>query len=124
VESAVPRFATRPDIVIQRGTKPLIILDTKWKRLRKSGDDGKQGVSQADVYQMMAYGQIYDVDRLILVYPHNQELDSIGVQSTHLIARTSNRHLTVATIDLSRFEGVGEQLVDLCDRSLACSSPS
>jgi hypothetical protein len=32
-------------------------------------DDPKQGVSQADVYQMMAYAQRYLAPRLTLLYP-------------------------------------------------------
>ncbi|MFD0386891.1 McrC family protein [Tistrella bauzanensis] len=31
--------------------------------------DRKSGVSQADVYQMMAYARLYKCDRLMLLYP-------------------------------------------------------
>src|SRR3546814_8430297 len=37
-------------------------------------DDPKQGVSQADVYQMMAYAQLYHAPRLTLLYPHHSGL--------------------------------------------------
>lgn len=36
------------------------VVDTKWKRISNRIDDLKHGVSQADVYQMMAYGQLMD----------------------------------------------------------------
>ena len=55
-------FSTRPDILVRRGGKVEIILDTKWKNLTN-------GVSQADVYQMMAYARIYRSPRLVLLYP-------------------------------------------------------
>jgi 5-methylcytosine-specific restriction enzyme subunit McrC len=55
-------FATRPDIMVRSGDDVKIIIDTKWKNLSK-------GVSQADVYQMMAYARLYRCPRLILLYP-------------------------------------------------------
>lgn len=54
--------STRPDILIRRGDEALAIIDTKWKDLGK-------GVSQPDVYQMMAYARLYRCPRLILLYP-------------------------------------------------------
>jgi len=55
-------FSTRPDILVRRGDDVEIILDNKWKNLTN-------GVSQADVYQMMAYARLYRAPRLILLYP-------------------------------------------------------
>jgi 5-methylcytosine-specific restriction enzyme subunit McrC len=45
------------------------IIDTKWKRLSPDPLDRKHGVSQADVYQMMAYARVYGCERLMLLYP-------------------------------------------------------
>ena len=59
-------FQTRPDILVKRDREVVQIIDTKWKRIAARIDDPKQGVSQADVYQMMAYGQLYDCGRLTL----------------------------------------------------------
>lgn len=53
---------TRPDILIKRSGRVVMILDTKWKH-------PGQGVSHADIYQMMAYARLYACDRLILLYP-------------------------------------------------------
>jgi 5-methylcytosine-specific restriction enzyme subunit McrC len=118
LRSGTPRFMTKPDIVVHDRAKPKIIIDTKWKRLKASIEDRKLGVSQADVYQMIAYGQVYDVHRLLLLYPHHRELGATGIQSTHLIVGTSHSHLSVATVDLSRFEAVAEQLAVLCGGNL------
>ncbi len=59
IDSSTKRFMTKPDILVKRGASVELIIDTKWKRLSARIDDPKQGVSQADVYQMMAYGRIY-----------------------------------------------------------------
>lgn len=69
-------FQTRPDILIRRGGRVIHVIDTKWKRISARIDDPKQGVSQADVYQMMAYAQLYDAPRLTLLYPHHPGLGS------------------------------------------------
>lgn len=67
-------FQTRPDILIKRGDQVAHVIDTKWKRISARIDDPKQGVSQADVYQMMAYAQLYKAPRLTLLYPHHTGL--------------------------------------------------
>lgn len=75
-ESGRTLFQTRPDILIRQGGKVVHVIDTKWKRISARTDDPKQGVSQADVYQMMAYSQLYDAPRLTLLYPHHPGLGS------------------------------------------------
>ncbi|WP_072384413.1 McrC family protein [Novosphingobium sp. NDB2Meth1] len=62
-------FATFPDIQLKRGREVLAIIDTKWKRLATNPLDAKRGVSQSDVYQMMAYARLYHCERLMLLYP-------------------------------------------------------
>jgi len=53
-------FTLKPDILIYRDDKPIMIADTKWKVLNdeENEETAKLGVSQPDVYQMMAYTQI------------------------------------------------------------------
>jgi 5-methylcytosine-specific restriction enzyme subunit McrC len=95
------RFMTKPDIIIRRGAERVMIIDTKWKRLAPSIDDPKQGVSQSDVYQMMAYGRIYQCTDLMLLYPHHDDLKSLaGIQSQHSVVGSEDT-LVAATLDLS-----------------------
>ena len=61
-------FQTRPDILLRRNGKIIAIIDTKWKAISEPFE-GKGGVSQADVYQLMAYARIYECDHLMLLYP-------------------------------------------------------
>ena len=108
-------FQTKPDILIKEGERVVHVLDTKWKRLTPQDLDPKQGVSQTDVYQMMAYGQLYECDALTLLYPHHRGLNgAAGVTSTFLIPN-SFKQLSAATIDISRGVGVKEAL-----RQIAC----
>lgn len=61
-------FQTKPDIILRRGNRVLTIVDTKWKTLAEPFE-GKGGVSQGDVYQLMAYARLYRCDDLLLLYP-------------------------------------------------------
>jgi len=103
-------FQTRPDILVKRGDEIVQIIDTKWKRIANRIDDPKQGVSQSDVYQMMAYGQIYKCERLTLLYPHHAAVNrDEGVHLAHRVTG-GNHWLDTATIDISRGQGIGERL--------------
>lgn len=74
LEDARAVFQTRPDILIWHGGQVIHVIDTKWKRISPRIDDPKQGVSQGDVYQMMAYAHLYKAPRLTLLYPHHEGL--------------------------------------------------
>ncbi len=64
------RFKLKPDIVINEGKT---IADTKWKIL--SENKAHQGVSQADMYQLYAYGTKYEnCKNLFLIYPKDKFL--------------------------------------------------
>ena len=63
------KFQLKPDFVI-RHEEEAIIADTKWKIL--SEEKSHQGVSQADMYQLYAYGNKYRAPRckeMFLIYP-------------------------------------------------------
>jgi 5-methylcytosine-specific restriction enzyme subunit McrC len=62
-------FQTRPDILLKRGGEVVAVIDTKWKALAANPLDRMKGVTQGDVYQMMAYARLYRCERLMLLYP-------------------------------------------------------
>lgn len=66
-------FRLRPDFVVSKKNQPIAILDAKWKLLdsTKRNRREKYGLSQADFYQLFAYGQKYLANGgdLFLVYP-------------------------------------------------------
>jgi 5-methylcytosine-specific restriction enzyme subunit McrC len=103
-------FQTRPDILLKRGNQVVQVIDTKWKRVVDLIDDRKRGVSQGDVYQMIAYGQLYNCDRLTLLYPHHLGLKGgEGLIATHQVTG-SNRNLEIATIDIGTSREFGARL--------------
>ncbi|NLW88780.1 MAG: hypothetical protein GXY43_03545, partial [Clostridiaceae bacterium] len=67
-------FALRPDIVLESG-EHTTVLDTKWKMLSASAYN--YGISQADMYQMYAYGKKYDADSVVLIFP---KFDVVGAE--------------------------------------------
>ena len=106
------RFATKPDITIAKQGVPVLVIDTKWKRLKGAIDDPKYGVGQADVYQMMAYAHVYQCERLLLLYPHHAGLGSeeAGLTCVHRINGTNDSRIGVATLSLSNPKAAAAQL--------------
>ena len=69
-------FKMRPDIVLQNNSSRFI-LDTKWKRINEEDTDTKRGISQADMYQLYAYGKKYTCEKYTcptvgLIYPQTR----------------------------------------------------
>ncbi|WP_243348435.1 McrC family protein [Parabacteroides sp. FAFU027] len=69
------RFGLRPDIVVDSGVYQKKIIDTKWKLLDEFAERKNYNISQADMYQLYAYGKKYTTEsqepRLVLLYPCN-----------------------------------------------------
>ena len=73
-------FYMKPDISLMSDNKTdetEFILDTKWKRINGEGSDPKHGISQADMYQLFAYGKKYDCKQVALVYPETEQFRAI-----------------------------------------------
>lgn len=82
---------TRPDILVRHGGQVVAILDTKWK-------DPTEGVSHADLYQMMAYARLYACPRLVLLYPARPGEAVIGFESRGIFP--GRDRLDVVTVSL------------------------
>lgn len=73
------KFRLKPDIVAtNEDNHEQIIFDTKWKLLDESKENKNYNISQADMYQLYAYGKKYDLKngfssepKLVLLYPSN-----------------------------------------------------
>ena len=90
----------------------IAIIDTKWKCLRNTSEDRKRGISHSDVYQLMAYAQLYCCDRLLLLYPHHVGLTNTGIQANYGIAvpgKLPPDRLQVATVD------VGQEIASMAE---------
>jgi len=62
------KFRIRPDIVVKTN-ESYIIADTKWKVLDQNLSGKNYLITQADMYQLYAYGKKYISNHLILIYP-------------------------------------------------------
>lgn len=63
------QFNLVPDLLLTIGQKSFI-ADTKYKIVYSDEKDPKKGISQNDLYQMLAYAVRFMVDDLILFYPN------------------------------------------------------
>jgi 5-methylcytosine-specific restriction enzyme subunit McrC len=112
VDTSRAVFQTKPDILIWHAGQVAHVIDTKWKRISAVIDDPKQGVSQGDVYQMMAYGHLYKAPRLTLLYPHHHGLgDNEGVQAQFRITG-HDTVLETASIDVAERKDLVARLRD------------
>ena len=101
-EGETGRFRTRPDLIVRQGSQIALIIDTKWKRVKRI-DDPKRGVSQADVYQLMTYGRLYDCPHVMLLYPHHGGLPSDMVLQRYSIAKPgAQESFYVVTLDVTQ----------------------
>ena len=92
------KFSLMPDIVLLDSQERIIgILDTKWKILR--GSKSKYGISSADLYQMVVYGVRYQCNRLILLYPKQDEMPWDRIE---LELDESDLKITVLLLDLQQ----------------------
>lgn len=62
-------FILKPDLWLKTDHKSLI-ADTKYKIVYSDEKDPKKGISQNDLYQMLAYAVRFEVDEIILFYPN------------------------------------------------------
>ncbi|GHF97397.1 McrC family protein [Thalassotalea marina] len=81
-------FQLKPDLLLRHTAgnhknKNVCVLDTKWKLINQKDEGNKYGLSQADFYQMFAYGHKYlnGSGELILIYPSHEDFQEPIKQS-------------------------------------------
>lgn len=99
------QFALRPDIVIKKG-KRTVILDTKWKSL-VNNDRINYGISQGDMYQMYAYSKKYETPEIWLLYPVNDEMRNHAPISFY---SGDNTYVRLFFVDVDKIEDSLEEL--------------
>lgn len=101
-------FQLQPDMVVETpaGT---VVLDAKWKALKP--EERKFGISQADVYQILNYGQAYNAKRLVLLYQWRRGLEE-GINRRWSVTGAV-RHLDIAAVDVRSPSTVNDALRDL-----------
>lgn len=89
-------FYLKPDILIEKSDKVKLIIDTKYKKLKK--EDRKMGVSSSDMYQMAAYASGYDCSNVILLYPRTAGGNESMLEEYTI--QNSGHKVKIATVDL------------------------
>lgn len=69
-------FNLKPDLWLKTKHRSLIV-DTKYKIVYEDLKDTKKGISQSDLYQMLAYAVRFGVNEIILFYPEIIKSDQI-----------------------------------------------
>ena len=62
-------FGLKPDLILDLGHKK-VIADTKYKIVYSDDTDPKKGISQSDLYQMLAYAVRFEIQEIKLFYPN------------------------------------------------------
>jgi len=93
-----PKFRLRPDVAIHERDRLRCLIDTKWKRL--DPEQPNWGISQADMYQMYAYGKEYACPRVVLVYPRFGELPLDVATYRHHPGEASSLRIDVRCIEV------------------------
>lgn len=88
-------FQLKPDLLLTYNNKS-IIADAKYKIINRNSDDNKKGISQSDLYQVIAYAIRFEVSKIILLYPSTinqnqlQETTSTIVDELTIIDKLAN----------------------------------
>lgn len=89
-------FKMKNDILLQN---PSLIIDTKYKIREKI--DTKKGISQTDMYQMLAYTIKRSINRVLLIYPttseEKSEIDIFTIKDNDFL----NKSIEIRAIDIN-----------------------
>lgn len=105
-QSDSPCFLLKPDFVIRRGGEDVAIVDAKWKLIRDTDlvaeDSQDDGPSQADLYQLYAYGRTYlgGSGPMALAYPRTQRFSRVSAPM--LYNADPELNLVMVPVDLDR----------------------
>ncbi len=90
-----PLVPLKPDILLKSSTHTTLIIDTKNKELPQ--EKPYQGVSEGDMYQMLAYATCFQCPNVLLLYPR---VRGASDQPFELRFAQSSTRLFIATLDL------------------------
>lgn len=76
-------FGLKPDLCINTPTKDFI-ADTKYKIAYSENNDPKNGISQSDLYQMVAYAIRFEIQDIALLYPSMLKTKENGMSTIQI----------------------------------------
>ena len=93
------KFQLIPDIFINDAcNNRKVIIDTKWKRIVGNSESWKNGVSQADLYQLYAYAKQYESPDNVLLYPYMDK----SIPKAYSIFGDTGKKLRIEFVNLNR----------------------
>lgn len=113
VKNNITFFKLKPDIVVEK-EKEVIILDTKWKRLKSSKENEiiyNFGISKEDIYQMITYIHVYNskiknednnkfCNKAYLLYPINNN-EKLPLENDIVFSGENGLKVRACFVDLS-----------------------
>ncbi|WP_194974582.1 McrC family protein [Aquiflexum lacus] len=93
-------FNLKPDLWLKTNHKSLI-ADTKYKIVYSDEKDPKKGISQNDLYQMLAYAIRFEVDEIILFYPNTiKQGQEAATELTVIDALADGKEISIRAFQL------------------------
>jgi len=86
-----------PDIVINKGEKNSVVLDTKWKIL----DDNAENISDSDLKQVFVYSLYFSAQKVAFVYPASNGYKNIKGEFEKIPNETENRTCDLIFIEVN-----------------------
>lgn len=105
-------FKLKPDLWIKTKDRSFI-ADTKYKIVYEDQEDPKKGISQSDLYQMLAYAVRFEVEEIILFYPNtlkNLSLDDSVLTIKDALANGKEISVKVFQLPIINRELLGKTL--------------
>ena len=102
-------FLLKPDLYLKIGEKN-VIADTKYKIIYSDIHDSKNGVSQNDLYQMLAYSVRFKVEEIILFYPDT--INNYQEQENEIIIKDALADETEISIKTFQLPIINRQLFE------------
>ncbi|MER3329572.1 MAG: hypothetical protein RIF34_08355, partial [Candidatus Kapaibacterium sp.] len=88
------KFQLKPDLSFKMDGNQWI-ADTKYKLVYTNEKDTKNGISQSDLYQMVAYAIRFKSENIILFYPNNVGSDKLNSDTLERVDEFSNTTITI-----------------------------
>ncbi|TYB78107.1 hypothetical protein ES676_02535 [Bizionia saleffrena] len=83
------KFQLEPDLLLEFDYRK-IIADTKYKIVYDDVTDSKNGISQNDLYQMLAYAIRFNINEIILFYPNTINMETPNDSKLFIVDEFAN----------------------------------
>ncbi|PNW27297.1 McrC family protein [Formosa algae] len=93
------KFLLKPDLYLEFDDRK-IIADTKYKIAYTDDNDPKKGISQTDLYQMLAYAVRFKINEIVLYYPNMLIKPETGRSEINITDEFANENIQIRAYQL------------------------